>query len=422
MTAKSVLLYLSGTDQNGKAAEIRFGIKDSDYYIFTDSTASAPNTRIRRTVGWHRFVIDFTNPDETTAYIDDECVAKKKTAIRKAEKFGFLNFWRNNGSTILVDDVKIWNAMDYNVVSYTQIDKAFICDSEYNRIVDYTAGTDCYVAINVNNSTAEDKTAVLLVGEYENEKMTNVKLSEKVTIDGGKSAVLRVPYKIPNDFDNKNLKAFLWNDTAEMIPLSVETNPKEITAVFLGGSITAGTGATTKALCYASLVGEHIKQSYGSENVTIINSGVGGKGSDYGVENFSVYVEQHTPDIVFIEYAVNDRSGEEALIRKCLAMPKVPNILMVYTTTQALDACARWHKEVADYYNIPSVDLQAYVKTNIVDGIFGGDWKTDAKFKEYMEDGVHPTDKLYEIYAAEIIKYIEANGFTAPSHKEASFQ
>lgn len=39
------------------------------------------------------------------------------------------------------------------------------------------------------------------------------------------------------------------------------------------------------------------KQSYGSENVTIINSGVGGKGSDYGVENFSVYVEQHTPDI-----------------------------------------------------------------------------------------------------------------------------
>ncbi len=430
VTAKSVLMSLTGTDNKGEAAEIRFGIKDSDYYIFTDSAASAPNTRIKRTVGWHRFVIDFTNPDETTAYIDDECVAKKNTTLRKAEKFGFLNFWRNNGSTILVDDVKIWNAMDYNVVSYTQIDKAFICDSEYNRIVDYTTGTECYIAVNVNNSTAAEKTAVLLVGEYENDKMTNVKLSEKVTIDGGRNVVLRVPYKIPDDFDNKTLKAFLWNDADMMVPLSVETNPKDITAVFLGGSITAGTGSSTKALCYASLVGEQIKQSYGTENVTIVNSGVGGKGSDYGVENFSVYVEQHTPDIVFIEYAVNDRNGEEVtvkknvetLIRKCLAMPKVPNIVMVYTTTKEIDACARWHKEVADYYNIPSVDLQAYVKTNIVDGIFGGDWKTGAKFKEYMEDGVHPTDKLYEIYADEIIKYIVANGFTAPLHKEANFQ
>lgn len=109
------------------------------------------------------------------------------------------------------------------------------------------------------------------------------------------------------------------------------------------------------------------------------------------------------PDLVFVEFAVNDQetTGEQAqyymegIVRNLLSLDEPPIIVFVYTTTQQFIARTEDHQKVADYYGIPSIDLQAYTK-GLVDS---GELKTT----DFLGDGTHPHDKGYLLYAEYIM-------------------
>lgn len=427
LDSENTVLVLSGETADGTTGTIQFGTKNdypSQYWLSDGSTVKVGT----RSVGWHRFIIDFRNPDEVDYYIDDELVVTRAESIKKITDVRIRNVYSTG--KMIADDFKIWNAVDYDVISKVYESKAFICDENYNALVDYKAGDEVYVAVNIDNQQAASQDAVLIVAEYDkNGALSKVKSSEKTTIKSGENVKLRVEYTIPENFNDYELKAFVWDSLDTIKPIMPASDPKEVTAVFLGGSITAGTKASEVSKNYVSQTGEYLKATYGSgSDVTIVNSGVGGTGSAFGAKYFDNYVGRYNPDILFVEYAVNDRGGVEAdvkktleqVVQKALALPKKPKIVFIYTTTEKLDSCAAWHGAVAQYYGIPEINLEEAVKTEIIGDTDATTW---TNWETHLDDGVHPNDTGYKFYADNIIEALKGEGFLKTAEvKDPYFQ
>ena len=145
---------------------------------------------------------------------------EKNTSLKKAQQFGFLNLWRINSGTILADDVKIWNAADYNILSDT--DRAFVCNEYLSPLNSFNGGDKIYVAARVENNTDNNENAT--IAEYESGCPITVKLSDTISILPGKADIIKLSYTIPNDIENKQIKAFLWKDVSSLVPIAEHTN------------------------------------------------------------------------------------------------------------------------------------------------------------------------------------------------------
>ncbi|MBR0303935.1 MAG: hypothetical protein IJQ80_08800, partial [Clostridia bacterium] len=99
-------------------------------------------------------------------------------------------------------------------------------------------------------------------------------------------------------------------------------NKQHITAVFYGDSITFGCNAsgsgqnlqnTTPYMPkWADMVIDGLKAKYGYNDISYVNTAVGGTLSTWGVEEVQTRVVQYTPDLVFIGFGMNDGAGGSA--------------------------------------------------------------------------------------------------------------
>ena len=76
----------------------------------------------------------------------------------------------------------------------------------------------------------------------------------------------------------------------------------EVRVAFLGGSITAAAGWRPMTLTT-------FQRAYPKTKFTEINAAVSGTGSDYGAPRLQRDVLRNRPDLLFVEFAVNDGSG-----------------------------------------------------------------------------------------------------------------
>lgn len=88
---------------------------------------------------------------------------------------------------------------------------------------------------------------------------------------------------------------------------------EDVTLAFIGGSITQGAGAVPiHRECYAWKTCCAFKDRFGvGENVHYLKAGVGGTPSELGMIRFErdVLRKQEKPDLIVIEFAVNDERG-----------------------------------------------------------------------------------------------------------------
>jgi lysophospholipase L1-like esterase len=158
------------------------------------------------------------------------------------------------------------------------------------------------------------------------------------------------------------------------------------------------------------------------------NAGVGGTGSENGLYRLQRDVVSKDPDLVFIEFAVNDLLSAQAnvtrdmegIVRQLLNLPKKPVIIFVYTTRYDHLTAKAYHNEIADYYNIPVIDLDAYVWDTLLPELPAppayGDIdqaikaKLHANYQNFSDDGkkvcynlmydaVHPNNAGYTAYS-----------------------
>ena len=146
---------------------------------------------------------------------------------------------------------------------------------------------------------------------------------------------------------------------------------EDVTIAYIGGSITEGASARPiHNSCYAYQSYTNFKQQYGKDNgehIHFIKAGVGGTPSELGMIRYERDVLKHgaaQPDIVIIEFAVNDGDDEtrgacyESLVLRALQEKSEPAVILLFSVF-----ITDWNLQdrlspVGKHYDLPMVSIK----------------------------------------------------------------
>ena len=183
---------------------------------------------------------------------------------------------------------------------------------------------------------------------------------------------------------------------------------EETTVAFLGGSITQGTGADGET-CYAALTAKWIQEQFPDAKVNYVNAGIGATGSYIGVHRCDEQVLSHDPDLVFIDFSVNDESQNnainkltyEGLIRKIWKYSTTPGLICVAMTQDNGTSVQECHGEVAEKYSVPLVSYHDAMLNFLNTNTSGKVWS------DISGDNIHPNVAGHAILSAMLTTYLQ---------------
>ena len=192
---------------------------------------------------------------------------------------------------------------------------------------------------------------------------------------------------------------------------------RTVNLVFHGHSVPAGyfkTPTVNTLASYPYLVLKDIKSSYPMTVVNVINTSIGGENSESGLKRFETDVLTHKPDVLFIDYALNDRGMglERAKIawEKMIRLALEKNIKVILLTPSpdqrvdikddysVLDQHANQIKELAKSFQIGLIDTYALLKNKV---------KSGNNLVDFMSQVNHPNEKGHQLIADEIMGYFK---------------
>lgn len=179
---------------------------------------------------------------------------------------------------------------------------------------------------------------------------------------------------------------------------------ESLKVAYLGGSITAAPGWRVKSRAW-------LQEKYPPAKFAEIHAAIGGTGSDLGVFRLGRDVLAHKPDLLFVEFAVNDggapperiHKAMEGIIRQTWKANPNTDICYVYTLTERMlgdlqsgkmPRAASAMEALADHYGIPSIHFGVEVARLESAGklVFKAPKPKDFTTKPilFSSDGVHP--------------------------------
>ena len=143
---------------------------------------------------------------------------------------------------------------------------------------------------------------------------------------------------------------------------------------FIGGSITMGCLATEPELCYAYRVYEWWQEKFPKTEVSYINAGIGATTSQFAAARVEKDLLDQKPDVVFVEFSVNDDANEffmetyESLIRKIYTFDQNTAIIIINCVRYDDGGSAEvWHAKVARYYELPQISMQRSIYPEVAE-------------------------------------------------------
>ncbi len=190
-------------------------------------------------------------------------------------------------------------------------------------------------------------------------------------------------------------------------------NGEHLTVGFLGGSITQGALATTPQKCYAYLVYLWLKEQFPDAKWEYINAGIGATTSQFGVARVESDLLRYEPDLVFLEYSVNDPDNDffketfEGTVRRILTAKSRPALFMFNNAQyDGKGDSARVHNEIGRAYGLPIVSMKTSLFAEVAAGrILAPD---------ISPDNLHPNDSGHRL-VADVILNLLAKIFCAVS-------
>ncbi len=164
---------------------------------------------------------------------------------------------------------------------------------------------------------------------------------------------------------------------------------EEVIVAAIGGSITEGMNASNKANnCYAAKLVSWMQDKFSNNKITLINAGESGTPSKLGVMRVQKQVLDAKPDIVFVEFAVNDGSDAdsntayEGLVRKILNSETEPAVGLLFTVNEVGYSNQPNMAKTGEHYGLPMV--------SIPDSIYAEVQAGNMLWDDYSNDDVHP--------------------------------
>lgn len=192
-------------------------------------------------------------------------------------------------------------------------------------------------------------------------------------------------------------------------------NNRTINLVFHGHSVPAGyfkTPIVNTLGSYPYRMLAQVKKRYPFAVVNIINTSIGGENSVQGADRFEEEVLTHRPDVLFIDYALNDlRVGledsraawaemiEKALVKniKVILLTPSPNVNIDLTVAEnELEQHRDQIVELAIKYGVGLADSYAIFKEKAVAG---------ENITDYLSQSNHPNEVGHELIANAILQY-----------------
>lgn len=335
----------------------------------------------------------------------------KTDTIEKIYMFG-VGLTGDNGTdtTHYVDYLRVWDNDEGNAdVVYTDNGSVYTLKDSMivpvNAVIKVTAKND-----------VENTAGIEIKDENDNAVEADVAVSGKVVTitpranlayDTGYSVV--IPSAIVNG-DSDQIIEFktTYDITKSFEKPNVFANKTGLRTVFLGGSITQMSG-------WRDHVESFIKEKF--PDSTFKNAGVGGTGSQYAWMRLYKDVMTFDPDVVFVEFAVNDSTVSttnqymESIVRNLNKMPNPPVIIFTELPVNDLssnDYSVSEHKKLAKAYGIPLFNVRDYVKSRYnTDSSFASEWDGDVYFG--AADRTHPSTAGGALYGSYITTLMEHN-------------
>jgi len=182
-------------------------------------------------------------------------------------------------------------------------------------------------------------------------------------------------------------------------------NGEKVSLVYLGGSITEGSNAIPKSTnCYAARSARLFAEKFmpDAAQLEYHNAGISGTPSLLGVTRCEQDVLAHKPDIVFVEFAVNDsnddqgRMAYESLVRKLLQSETQPAVVLIITLMNSGYSAHAHMKQIGKHYDLGVV--------SVYDAIWPQVSMQNMKWSDYSADYAHPTTQGHA-FIADLIGY-----------------
>lgn len=163
---------------------------------------------------------------------------------------------------------------------------------------------------------------------------------------------------------------------------------EKITIGTIGGSITQGTAASTTDERYANRALQWWAKTFPKAQLDFVNAGIGATDSYIGVHRVDADLLSKKPDVVIVEFSVNDTDAAlnlqtyDSLVRKILQAENHPAVILLFTTQEDGTSLQDTHMQIGSSYNLPMISYKNAVLPEIEAGKF--------TWKDISPDNIHP--------------------------------
>ena len=240
-------------------------------------------------------------------------------------------------------------------------------------------------------------------GENKDSKKTTTKAASSVADTASET---EKPPETDEEWEQAMLnKAMTSYGNTKMVRDVIDKAQKgeEVTLAYLGGSITEGISAGPED-CYAKLSYNYFAEKFGTgDNVKFHNAGLSGTPSKLGILRLDRDVLAYDPDLVFIEFAVNDgtepdyKNAYESIVQTLLK--KDIAVVLLFSVTADDHSAQDYMKEIGFAYDLPMIsycDALRYLFEN-----------DRMKWEDFSDDKSHPNVEGHKLVAQMIDYYFD---------------
>ncbi len=181
-----------------------------------------------------------------------------------------------------------------------------------------------------------------------------------------------------------------------------------ITVAAIGGSITAGGRQTQDpANRYIQQIAKWFEINFPNSKITFLNAGIGGTNSFYGAMRVQRDVLVKNPDLVVVEWAVNNQAGKdyaesyEGVLRQLLRAPGNIAIIELFFMHKDGENAQMWQEILGRHYQLPMVSFRDALWPELTSG--------RTQWDDLYADVVHPKDAGHLFAGKLLINLLETN-------------